>query len=395
MEPRLRDAARTSPVVVLTGPRQSGKTTLARAVFPGHAYVSLEPLDQRAYATEDPRGFLRGLRGGAVLDEVQHVPELFSYLQEEVDRDPTPGRFVLTGSENFSLSGRVSQSLAGRAAMLVLLPPTYDELREFEDAPSDLFELLVRGSFPRPYDRGIPSHRWLSDYVTTYLERDVRSALGVTDLIAFRSFLALLAGRTAQEWNASQLGVDVGITHPTATRWLSVLEASYLSLRVPPLHRNLRKRLVKAPKVHLLDSGLACTLLGIETAHQLEHHPLRGAIFESWVVSEILKTILNEGATPRLFHYRDKTKLEVDLVVERPDLLSLIEMKSGATYQSGFADSLREVARALSASEPSTRIASYVVYGGDARYERTDVTVVPWAEVGAIARAQGEGRLET
>lgn len=382
--PVLREAASRAPVVVLLGPRQSGKTTLCRAVFSDLPYVDLEPLDRRRFAEEDPRGFLESVRDGAVIDEVQRVPELLSYLQEEVDRDPRPGRFVLTGSENLTVSASVGQSLAGRAAMLTLLPPSYDELRGFADAPTDLFELLVRGSFPRPYDRHLDARAWIADYVTTYVERDVRALLAIGDLVAFRRFLGLVAGSTAREWNASRIASDAGITHPTASRWLSVLEASHLLMRLPPLVRNVRKRLVKAPKLHLLDSGLICHLLGIESAQQLEHHPLRGAVFESWVASEVQKALVHRGEAPRLSHYRDARGREVDLVVERGGRTRLVEVKSGATFVSDHARAMLDVRADLRAADEHAEVDARVVYGGRERIARSDLVALPWASVAGL-----------
>ncbi|MCZ7686908.1 MAG: AAA family ATPase [Sandaracinaceae bacterium] len=240
--PVLLESARYYPVVTLTGPRQSGKTTLCRALFPDKPYVTLEALDVREYARTDPRAFLAEHAGGAVLDEVQHVPELTSWIQVVVDEDPRPGRFVLTGSQHFGLSDAIAQSLAGRTAVHHLLPPSLDELRRFERAPTTLLETLFTGAYPRIHDRGIPAERWLSDYLTTYVQRDVRQVLNVADLSAFTTFLRLAAGRTARELNLSALGADAGVSHNTARSWLSVLETSWLCHRLPPLFRNLRKQ---------------------------------------------------------------------------------------------------------------------------------------------------------
>ncbi len=268
LEPRLRRAARQAPVVAVTGPRQSGKTTVCRSCFPGHDYVSLEPLDAREFAETDPRGFLAQHRGPVVLDEVQRVPGLFSYLHEAVDDDPEPGRFVLTGSQHFGLTEAISQSLAGRVAMLHLLPLSLEETRRFPAQTggqrlADLWTTVWTGGYPRIHDRRLPPADWLNDYADTYVQRDMRQALQVTNLAAFSTFLRLAAGRTAQELNLSALGADAGVAHPTVRAWLSVLEASFVVFRVPPWLRNFRKRLVKAPKLHFVDSGLACRLLGI------------------------------------------------------------------------------------------------------------------------------------
>lgn len=374
----LRDAAASYPVVTLTGPRQSGKTTLCRAVFSGHEYVSLESLDVRSFAREDPRSFLAQLEDGAVLDEIQHAPDLPSYLQEIVDERPESGRFVLTGSQNLALHGAVSQSLAGRSAMLRLLPLSFDELREFPSPPSEMWDAVARGGYPRIYDRGIPHARWLDDYVTTYLERDVRQVLGVGDLLAFGVFLRLAAGRTAQTLNLSALGADAGVSHNTARSWLSVLEATFVCQRVGAWSRNVRKQIVKAPKLHFLDTGLAAVLLGIQTADQLRLHPLRGPIFESWVVSEIAKHRLHRGMRARLQHYRESRGAEVDLVVDAPERLLLVEIKSGRTIASDWIGPLARLADAIRADEPHRPVEARLVYGGDTAVERQGVRIIPW-----------------
>lgn len=367
----LRQAAASYPVVTLTGPRQSGKTTLCRAAFPRLRYVSLEPPDVRAHARADPRSFLADLEGGAILDEVQHAPDLVSYLQAEVDARPEPGRFILTGSEHFSLTGRIAQSLAGRTAVLHLLPPSLGELRRFPSPPSTLWEVLFAGAYPRIHDRGIPPSRWLGDYVATYVERDVRAVLDIGNLAAFTTFLGLCAGATAQEVNLSRLGADAGVTHNTARAWLSVLEASFLVFRSPPWLRNARKRLVKAPKLHFLDAGLCCYLLGIREPDQLRTHPLRGAIFESWVASEIFKVRAHAGLPPRIAHRREVRGAEIDIVVDRGARGPLwVEAKSGATVAEDWF-------LALTAVRGERRI----VHGGDRAERRGDVRVVPWSRI--------------
>ena len=258
----LLDRMRHYPVVTVTGPRQSGKTTLCRTILPDRPYVSLEGMDVRLYAREDPRGFLREYSDGAVIDEVQRAPELTSYLQEVIDDDPAPGRFVLTGSQHFGLGEAVSQSLAGRVGVLYLLPPGLDELARFGRPSPSLLDVLWTGAYPRIHDRRIPADVWLRDYFTTYVERDVRSLRNVADLEAFSAFVRLAAGRTASEVGLSALASDVGVRHNTVRAWLSVLDASFLCFRMPAYRSNVRKRWIKAPKLHFLDSGLACHLLG-------------------------------------------------------------------------------------------------------------------------------------
>ncbi|MCC6514309.1 MAG: ATP-binding protein [Geothrix sp.] len=366
------------PVVTLTGPRQSGKTTLCKAAFPGKPYVSLEPLETRAFALEDPRGFLAQYPDGAILDEVQHAAGLLSYIQDMVDNDPAPGRFILTGSQHFGLSEAVSQSLAGRTVILHLLPPSLGELRRFPAAPKDLFSTLFMGAYPRIHDQGIPPERWLADYVATYVQRDVRQVLNVGDLLGFNTFLRLCAGSTGQELNLSRLGADAGISQPTAKAWLSVLESSFLCFRLGPWHTNHRKRLVKAPKLHFYDSGLVCYLLGIRTAEQLETHPLRGSIFETWVASEVMKMHLHQGLEASAFHYREVSGLEVDLVIHGLDRTRLVEFKSGRTVDGSWLKPLMEAKAALEAGAPGHEFEPILVYGGDQRQRRNEVDIRPW-----------------
>lgn len=377
----LRELAKHYPVLTVTGPRQSGKTTLCTMVFPDKPLVSLEPLDRRRYARDDPRAFLAEHRTGAILDEVQNVPELLSYLQEEVDARPQPGRFVLTGSEHFGLSAAISQSLAGRTAVLHLLPPSLDELQRFPEVPTSLVEILWAGAYPRIFDRGIPAHRWLADYVTTYVQRDVRQVLAVNDLEAFTTFLRHCAGRTGQELNLSQLGADAGVSHNTARSWLSVLEASYICFRLPAWHRNFRKRLVKAPKLHFFDSGLACHLLGIEEREALLHHPLRGAIFESWVAAEIYKARAHAGKSAAMYHYREVRGAEVDVVVEASRSLLLVEAKSGATVAEDYFAGLRALEERLSGARERRPRKSIVIFGGDTAQRRSNASAVPWSQI--------------
>lgn len=366
------------PVVTLTGPRQSGKTTLCKAAFPGKPYVSLEPLETRAFALEDPRGFLAQYPDGVILDEVQHAAGLLSYIQDMVDRDPAPGRFILTGSQHFGLSEAVSQSLAGRTVILHLLPPSLGELRRFPAAPKDLFSTLFMGAYPRIHDQGIPPERWLADYVATYVQRDVRQVLNVGDLLGFNTFLRLCAGSTGQELNLSRLGADAGISQPTAKAWLSVLESSFLCFRLGPWHTNHRKRLVKAPKLHFYDAGLVCYLLGIRTPEQLETHPLRGSIFETWVASEVMKMHLHQGLEASAFHYREVSGLEVDLVIQGPDRTRLVEFKSGRTIDGSWLKPLLEAKAALEVGAPNQGFEPILVYGGDQRQRRNDVEIRPW-----------------
>lgn len=379
LEAPLRKAAEWQRVLVVTGPRQSGKTTLCRAVFGHLPYVSLEPLDQRDFVKRDPRGFLRSIPDGAVIDEVQRVPELLSYLQERVDEDPRPGRFILTGSQNLLMLESVTQTLAGRAALFELLPLSFEELLAGGLAKVDLFATMFAGGYPIVHDRALDAKDWLGDYLATYVERDVRQVLQIGDLLSFRTFLQLVAGRAAQLSNLMQLGADAGVSQPTAKQWLSVLEATYVAFRLPPLHGNFRKRLVKTPKLFLHDTGLLCHLLGIRQASDLAAHPLRGAVFENWVVSELVKWHRHRGLSPQLSFYRDRAGLEVDVVVQAGTATRAVEVKSAATIIEDFFSALAKFERIVPGSK---RI---VVHGGDALQERAVGLALPWRQLHEIA----------
>lgn len=375
---QIKAAADRFPVVTLTGPRQSGKSTLCKMVFPDYAYANLELPDLRLYAQEDPRAFLKEYANGAIIDEIQRCPELLSYLQVMVDEDPRAGQWILTGSQNLMLLDSVSQSLAGRTAILHLLPLTYNEICRFPSPPSTLEEILLAGGYPRIFDQNILPADWLNAYVATYVERDVRSISRIEDLVNFQRFIGLCAGRTAQLLNYSALAGDAGISQPTAKSWLSILETSFLACRVPPLHANINKRLIKMPKLHFYDSGLVCWLLGIRNADQLRHHPLKGAIFETWVLSEIIKHRQNQGEQHGVHFYRDRWGTEADVVIEQADRRMLIETKAGQTIASGMAGHLARIAAELP-SPPRNEL--LVVYGGDTRQPRSDVLYLPWKEL--------------
>jgi predicted AAA+ superfamily ATPase len=381
LQPRLLDLATRYPVLTLTGPRQSGKTTLSRMAFPDLPYVSLENPAQREFAQEDPIAFLARYRDGAIIDEVQRVPQIFSYLQGMVDEDPRPGRFLLTGSQNLALVDAVTQSLAGRSTLTELLPLSLEEIRRFPAPPAELDSLLWQGGYPRIYERNLPAHEWLADYTATYVERDVRQLLKVGDLLLFQTFLRLCASRTGQILNLSSLANDCGITQPTARSWLSVLEASYIVFRLPPFFTNLGKRLLKSPKLYFYDTGLAATLLNIESPDQLATHPLRGNLFETWAVSEVAKAHLHRGRRPRLSFYRDSGGLEIDLVLEKGADLMLVEIKSAQTPPTQPFAVFDRFADALTGPE-APRIASrVVVYGGDESQQRSRGELLSWRDL--------------
>ncbi len=373
--------AKGFPVLAITGPRQSGKTTLAKAAFPGKPYLSLEDPDVRQLAEGDPRGLLAQYPAGAVLDEVQRAPLLLSYLQTQLDANPLPGSFVLTGSRQFGLLSGISQSLAGRAGLVQLLPFSLGELQSAGKLPPDLNEVLVRGAYPPLYDRDLAPVDWHGNYVNTYVERDVRQLIAVRDLSAFQRFLRMCAGRVGQLLNLSSLAVDCGISHGTAAAWLSVLEASYIVFLLRPHFQNFTKRLVKSPKLYFCDSGLAAWLLGIREPGQMVFHAQRGALFENLMVAEFLKSRFNRGVPPDLHFWRDSQGLEVDLLVERGGLQLPVEIKSGQTIAADFLQPMnrwRELAGRM--EQPG-----WLIYGGDRAFRQGSVEVVPWRSVPALA----------
>ena len=379
--------------MTLTGPRQSGKTTLVKACFADHQYVSLEDPDSRSFALEDPRGFLGQFREGVVLDEVQRAPDLFSYIQTLVDDDPRPGRFVLSGSQNFLLLRSVGQSLAGRSTVLHLLPLSLSELARRPTVDPDrletellgdrsgwdgpLAQTLFRGFYPRLHDTAMDATTWLADYYQTYVERDVREIVNVGDLNAFGRFVRLCAGRNAQLLNLSSLANDCGITHTTAGRWLSILEASFVVRLLRPHHANFSKRLIKSPKLYFLDSGLLCYLLRIRAAEDLETHGSRGSVFETFVYAELAKSFLNHGREIDLYFWRTSGGREVDFLVERGEELLAIEAKSGQTVASDFFSSLLYW-RDLHGHDDWPAL---LVSGGDRTFRQRGVDVISWRQL--------------
>jgi predicted AAA+ superfamily ATPase len=376
----LERLAKGFPVVALTGPRQSGKTTLAKSVFKDKTYVSLENPDEREFALQDPKRFLQRFPNGAVLDEVQRCPELLSWLQGWVDERGIMGDFVLTGSAQFDLVAGITQTLAGRVGRVELLPLSADELAAADLAPADLNTALLKGGYPALYDREVSPQDWFANYIATYLERDVRQLIAVRDLGQFQTFVKMCAARTGQLLNLSSLGADCGISSVTAKQWLSVLEASYIVTLLQPHHRNFGKRLVKAPKLYFCDVGLAAWLLGIRDIVTLETHAARGALFETYVVGELTKERLNAGRPCDLFFWRDSSGNEVDVLIESAQGLQALEIKSGSTFASDWTNSLSKWQKFASneSLQPS------LVYGGTESYAREGVHVWGWQEIGKI-----------
>ena len=372
--PTLQDRAKQYPVVTVTGPRQSGKTTLCRTAFANKPYANLEQPDTRVFALNDPQGFLDQFAQGAVIDEVQRVPQLLSWIQVRVDQSAQPGQFILTGSHQFELMEAVTQSLAGRTALLQLLPLSVNELRQ-AGLPSSTNRLLYAGGYPRIHAQKLNPSVTLGDYFETYVERDMRSLIALRQLNEFRRFVKLAAGRVGQLLNLHSLAADAGVSDPTAREWMTLLQAAYVVYLLPPWFANIGKRLTKSPKLYFYDVGLAAWLIGINEESQLATHPLRGGLFENLVVVEFLKHALNRGERAGLHFWRDSNGIEVDLLVENgmpPGTLGLVEIKSGQTFQPEFLKHLRSTAKLLGTSVQRQML----VYGGNQQHLREGVEVV-------------------
>lgn len=365
------DCAGEYPVITVFGPRQSGKTTLVRMAFPDKPYRTLEDPDVRRIAREDPRGFFNDMPEGGILDEVQRLPDLLSYLQGIVDADDRPGRFILTGSHQPELHQGISQTLAGRTALLTLLPFSLSELSAYRES-WDPFELSVLGAFPRIHDKKLKPDRFFSAYVQTYIERDVRALVQIKDLDRFQVFLRLLAGRTGQLVNYSSLSNDVGVSSTTIKNWIAVLKASFILFELPPYSGNLRKRLTRSPKLYFCDVGLACYLAGIDDASQLRRDRLRGGMYENLVILEFLKQRLNRGKAPDLCFYRDSRGNEVDLVVREGGTLLPVEIKSAATFVPEYINGIKRFREAV--REPTD--GGLVCYGGSKAFQFKDIRVL-------------------
>ena len=379
LAPEIITLSREFPIVAVVGPRQSGKTTLVRHLFPDYTYVSFEDPDQRAFALQDPRGFLQTFPRRVIFDEIQRAPDLVSYLQTHSDLNLTNGDVVLTGSQNFLLTERISQSLAGRVGIATLLPFVFEELG-VTDLPLD--EVLFQGMYPRIYDQHIRPEVFAANYIATYVEKDVRQIRNITDLSTFHMFMKILAGRTGQELNLSAVADACGLSHNTVRDWISVLEASFLVHRVPPYHKNFNKRLVKNSKIYFVDTGLVCHLLGVTDGNGLKFHPLRGSIFETFVFSEFLKLRYHDQLDIDLFFWRDNNRNEIDLILESGRGAIPVEIKSAATVQDRFFKGLRYWKKISGES----RTTGAVVYGGAQPQKRSDGQVIPWNGISSALR---------
>ena len=374
--PVLLKLASQYPVITLIGPRQSGKTTLTKTLFSSKPYVTLEDPDIRRFASDDLRGFLAQYAGGAIFDEIQRAPELPSYLQGVVDANPTPGRFILTGSQQFELMTQVTQSLAGRTGILSLLPLTLAEVQRFNKkvAVTDLPGTLLKGFYPRIHDQKLDPSQALADYFSTYVERDLRQLAAVHDLQRFERFVRLCAGRSGQLLNLVSLGNDAGVSQPTARAWIDLLQTSFIVYLLPPWHTNSGKRLVKSPKLYFYDVGLACWLLGLRTADQVSRDPLWGSLFENFIIMEAMKDRLNAGESAEMYFYRDSEGNEVDLLLPTGGKLHAIEIKAGATINPDYFKALKT----FTSHHPQAITGGNVIYGGFQSQHRSDWPVYSW-----------------
>ena len=366
----LLDCCTEYPVVTVFGPRQSGKTVLVQENFPDKPYYLLEDPDTRQAAEMDPRGFLGQMKEGAILDEIQRVPVLLSYIQGIVDKARQPGMFILTGSHQPNLHKAISQSLAGRTALLTLLPFSLEELQQFQ-TKWDAYDLIVKGAFPRLHEKNLKPERFFNGYLQTYVERDVRALINLKELNRFQQFLTLLAGRIGQVINYTSLSNDTGVSATTIKNWISVLKASYVVFELSPFFENIRKRVVKSPKLYFTDTGLAAFLLGIRTAEQAARDPLRGGLYENLIILEIIKYRLNMGRRPDIYFFRDTHGSEVDLLIREQGKLFPVEIKSSATFSNSF---LKGIERFRSLTS-NCRADGAVLYNGDQQFQVKNVHI--------------------
>ncbi len=379
---QLVEAAKHFPVVAILGPRQSGKTTLARLVFPDHAYVNLEDLTLRSLASADPKRFLKDFLGktGIIIDEAQHAPDLFSYVQVLADEDPKNGRYILTGSQNFALDERITQSLAGRVAKLTLFPLSIQELREASLLADRIEDYVLKGSYPKLYGQDVPISILYKNYIETYVEQDIRQIKYITDLLLFKKFIITCAARSGQLLNLSSIAEDLGISYHTVNAWLSLLVSSYIVFLVQPYYEKYGKRLVKTPKLYFVDTGLACSLLGLNTVDDVSHSYLRGSLIETCIMSDLNKQFFNLDRTPNLYFWRDHTGHEIDAIIDiKPHPLA-VEIKSSKTIAPDFFKSIQFWNSITQTSNSS----NYVIYGGSDTQHWPQASVLSWQSSGHL-----------
>lgn len=366
------------PIIAITGPRQSGKTTFSKQLRPEYSYVNLEDITNREFAKNDPKGFLNTYKNGAIIDEIQYVPELFSYLQVFTDERNQVGEYIITGSQNFLLMQQISQSLAGRVALFTLLPLSLKELKDSEYSFSNWESYAVSGSYPRKILFDIDGRDYYANYLSTYVERDVRLLKNITNLDLFQKFIFLVAGRVGQLFNQSSLGNELGVDNKTINSWMSLLETSYIAYRLYPYHSNFNKRIVKTPKVYFYDTGLLSFLLGIKSEQEMSQHFAKGSIFENLIITEFLKNAYNKGDTPIFYFWRDHANNEVDLLIENYPKIDIYEIKSSTTIKMDFFKGLNHF-KGLHSS-----VNAHLIYGGTENQKRTEVNVIGWISTSLV-----------
>ncbi|MCU0401677.1 MAG: ATP-binding protein [Algoriphagus sp.] len=371
---KIKESASKMPIIAITGPRQSGKSTLIQALFPNHHYLNLEDPELRQFALTDPKGFLQTQKGNLILDEVQYVPHLFSYIQVISDKEKIPGQFILSGSQNFHLMESISQSLAGRVSIFNLLPFSLEEIKGSSFEMETYEAYILKGFYPRIYDLELDPYRWLQDYLRTYVERDVRQLLNIGDLGLFRQFLEMCAGRIGQLVNFSEIGNQLGISYQTVSKWLSILETSFICYTLRPYHKNFNKRIVKSPKLYFYDTGLACALLNLRTVEELNRHFAKGSLFENLVLNEVMKNQLNQDLPANNYFWNAAGSHEIDLVMEVGGKLIAAEIKSARTINFNFFNSLTYFQNASGISSEDT----YLIYGGEEVQKRSIAQVLNW-----------------
>jgi hypothetical protein len=373
-------AAKKMPIIAVTGPRQSGKSTLIRELFPNHTYLNLEDIELRQFALSDPKAFLQNIGNKAIIDEIQYAPDLLSYIQVITDREKKAGQFIISGSQNLMLMESIKQSLAGRVAIFNLLPFSLEEIKNTNFALSEYEDYILKGFYPRIYDQDLNPTNWLQDYLTTYVERDVRQLLNVGDLNTFRHFLEICSGRIGQLVNFSEIGNIIGVSYQTVNKWLSVLETSFIVYTLRPFHKNFNKRIVKTPKLYFYDTGLACALLNLRNTDDLSRHFAKGALFENFIINEILKNQLNQHLSPKNYFWNAAGSYEIDLLLDHGGRLLPVEIKSARTINNHFFDGLKYF-QPISGASP---LDSYLVYGGDEVQQRSIANVLSWKNLDKI-----------
>lgn len=373
----LKRVSKQYPVISLTGPRQSGKTTLLKNEFSDYTYVSMENPDQREFAEEDPRGFLSFYRKYVIIDEAQRSPQLFSYIQGIVDEENIPGQYILSGSQNFLLNQNINQSLAGRVAVFRLFPFDFQELKPHDLLEATWYETYFKGFYPRLYDMNIFPEEFYRNYIETYVERDVKEIINIRNINLFRNFVKLCAGRIGQVLNISSLANDCGISVPTAREWLSLLEGSYIIFTLQPYYRNFNKRLIKSPKLYFYDTGLVASLLDIRQAYQIPLHYFKGNLFENLIIAELYKRYYHNFLSPSLYYWRDSNGNEVDGLIVKGQLMDIIEIKAGQTINKSYFRGFQY----FQSFAKDVIDKQYLIYGGHEAYIRSGIQILNWADL--------------